>query len=349
MINRKKFLKIGTLGLSSLFAPAAFTHARTISNLNPKATEDALSAAPKQSRTKQQSLTFGIIADLHYDLMHDGDRRAQLFIDAMNKEQPDFIISLGDFCMPKPANTKLMTIWAQFKGKKHYVLGNHDTDGGFTKQQALTFWEAEKPYYSFDDKGLHFVVLDGNEKDPNNKVEGYPRTIGQEQLHWLKQDLQQTKLRTVIFCHQGLENTMSGIDNGMQVRYLLEQINTESGFNKVILVLTGHHHLNYHNEINGIHYVQINSSSYYWAGETFESKAFDETFYKNHGILKRTLVYKDPIWALVSIGKKDITIRGTETVMAGTPLNQTGIDVYKDVYPISSKIDSRHLTYSPKK
>ncbi|KKO90026.1 alkaline phosphatase [Sphingobacterium sp. Ag1] len=323
--------------MSGLLVPSTFIHAKTRTELDQAVTEEL--------GVRQQNLKFGVISDLHYDLMHDGDRRAQCFIDAMIREQPDFIISLGDFCVPKPANKKLMAIWAQFKGKKHYVLGNHDTDGGFTKQQALAFWDATSPYYSFDNKDFHFVVLDGNEKDLNNRIEGYARTIGKEQLTWLKQDLQQTKLRTVIFCHQGLENTMNGLDNGMQVRYLLEQINNEAGFNKIILVLTGHHHLNYHNQINEIHYVQINSSSYYWAGETFESKAFDAAFYKDHSILKRALVYQDPIWATVSIAKTDIIIQGTETVMAGIPLNQTGIDIYKDVYPITSKVDSRKLMY----
>ncbi|VXD08342.1 hypothetical protein SPHINGO8BC_90469 [Sphingobacterium multivorum] len=33
--------------------------------------------------------------------MQDGNRCAQRFIDAMNHEQPDFIISLSDFCVPK--------------------------------------------------------------------------------------------------------------------------------------------------------------------------------------------------------------------------------------------------------
>ena len=322
---------MGTLGLSGLLVSPAIAASKQKNS--------------KSLNAKQQAIKFGIITDLHYDLMHDSDRRAQLFIDAMNKEQPDFIISLGDFCVPKPANKNLMEIWRGFKGKKHYLLGNHDTDGGFTKEQALAFWGAEKPYYSFDDRGFHFVVLDGNEKDPQKKQEGYPRTIGKEQLNWLKQDLSSTKLRTIIFCHQGLENTINGLDNGMEVRYLFEQINDKAGYNKVILVLTGHHHLNYHNEINGIHYVQINSASYYWAGENFESKAFDQEFYKKHSLLKWTLVYKDPIWAMVSIDKKNINIKGTETVMAGIPLDRSGIDIHKDVYPISSQIDSRKLSY----
>lgn len=331
MINRKKFLEMSTLGLSGLLVSPTFASSKH--------------DIERGNNENKKTIKFGVITDLHYDLMHDSDRRAQLFIDTMNKEQPDFIISLGDFCVPKPANQRLTAIWRQFKGKKHYVLGNHDTDGGFTKEQALAFWGAERPYYSFDDKGLHFVVLDGNEKDPQNKIAGYPRTIGKQQLKWLKEDLRRTQLRTIIFCHQGLENTINGLDNGMEVRYLFEQINTEAGFNKVILVLTGHHHLNYHNQINDIHYVQINSASYYWAGENFESKAFDDEFYQNHSILKRTLVYQDPIWAMVTIDQKHININGTETEMAGIPLDQSGIDIYKDVYPISSRIDSRLLSY----
>lgn len=331
MINRKKFLEMGTLGLSGLLVSPSF--AASVHGIGI------------DENANKKTIKFGIITDLHYDLMHDSDRRAQLFIDAMNTEEPDFIISLGDFCVPKPSNQNLTAIWAKFKGKKHFVLGNHDTDGGFTKEQALAFWGAEKPYYSFDDKGFHFVVLDGNEKDPQKKISGYPRTIGKEQLNWLKEDLRRTKLHTIIFCHQGLENSINGLDNGMEVRYLFEQINTEAGFNKVILVLTGHHHLNYHNKINDIHYVQINSASYYWAGENFESKAFDVEFYQNHSILKRTLVYQDPIWAMVTIDQKHININGTETEMAGIPLDQSGIDIYKDVYPISSRIDSRQLSY----
>lgn len=332
MMNRKSFLKIGGLGISSL----------VIHNVQGSSSLEDLT----QVNNKARDTTFGVITDLHYDLMHDSDRRAQLFIDAMIKEQPDFIIQLGDFCVPKPQNKPLMDVWNKFNGDKHHVLGNHDTDGGFSKEQALAFWGAAKPYYSFDKNGFHFVILDGNEKSETQKIEGYPRSITKSQLNWLKKDLQSTALHTIIFCHQGLENTLGGLDNGMEVRYLLEQVNQEAGFNKVVLVLTGHHHMNYHNEINGIHYVQINSSSYYWAGEDFKSTAFSDEFYKKHGILRYTLVYENPIWAVVSLDhKKNIHIQGMKTEMAGIPLANTGIDIYKDVYPITSQIDSRKLKY----
>lgn len=327
MINRKNFIKIGSLGLSVLFLNNSI--ASSLSGI-----DNAL---------KKKSLKFGVITDLHYDLMHDAGERAEAFINAMNLENPDFIISLGDFCVPKPQNQPLMDIWNKFKGEKHYVLGNHDTDGGFTKDQALQFWNVNRPYYSFDKDGFHFVILDGNEKPLNSKLTGYPRTIGKQQLDWLKEDLKKTKLKTIIFCHQALDNTNNGIENGMEVRYLFEQVNQEAGFTKVILVLTGHHHSNYHNNINNIHYVQINSSSYYWVDESYKSNAFAEDFYKKHPILRHTIVYEEPIWATVEIdgNNKKIKIKGKKSKFAGN--DQTVPAGLTDIYPVTAHIDDRLL------
>ncbi|OYD44569.1 alkaline phosphatase [Sphingobacterium cellulitidis] len=323
--SRKDFLKISGIGLGSLLIPTS-----VIGNSG--------------FLPKKRVIKFGVISDLHFDLMHDASDRAQKFVDHMISERPDFIIQLGDFCMPKPQNKKLMDIWNQFPGDKYHVLGNHDTDSGFTKEQALNFWNCPSAYYSFDKEGFHFVVLDGNEKVENSQVKGYPREIAKVQLDWLKEDLSKTNLRTIIFCHQGFDNSEGGIENGMRVRHLFEQINKEAGFKKVILVLSGHHHSNYHNEINGIHYVQINSSSYYWVNENYNSKAFNEEFYKKYPLLKYTIVYKDPIWALIGVDhKNNISIKGKESSFVGQ--NQSIPEDLADIYPVSAKIDSRKLKY----
>lgn len=323
--SRKDFLKISGIGLGSFLLSHSLS-------------------ASSGSVDKTKGIKFGVISDLHFDLMHDGADRAQKFVDSMITERPDFIIQLGDFCVPKPQNKKLMEIWNQFPGDKYHVLGNHDTDSGFTKDQALNFWNCPSPYYSFDKDGFHFVVLDGNEKVENSKVKGYPREISNAQLDWLKEDLSKTKLRSIIFCHQAFDNTNNGIENGMKVRYLFEKINQEAGFKKVILVLSGHHHSNYHNEINGIHYVQINSSSYYWVNENHNSTAFNEEFYKQYPILKYTIVYKEPIWALIEIDhKNNISIKGKESNFAGE--DQSVPAGLEDIYPVSAKIDYRKLRY----
>ncbi|KGE12690.1 metallophosphoesterase family protein [Sphingobacterium deserti] len=324
MVTRKMFLSIAGSAAIGLLVPQ----------------RQSWAAAGKRSAARK--LKFSVISDLHIDLMHDSKRRLQLFIDKMQQEKPDFIIQLGDFCIPAEQNKDAIDLWNSFP-ENYHVIGNHDTDQGFTHQQVVNFWNMPAAYYSFDKMGYHFVILNGNEKIPGTQTSGYPRRIGKQQLDWLKKDLMENKNPTIVFCHQGLDNTIDGLENGMEVRYLLEQENIRSQFTKVQLVLSGHHHLNYHNEINGIHYVQINSASYYWVGEDYQAQQFDEKFYTENPILRHTLVYEDPIWATVTLQDDKIQLSGRETSFVGIGKENLDIERHQDVYPITSRIDSRVL------
>lgn len=235
---------------------------------------------------KKILMRIGICADLHHDLISDGERRIQVFINEMNNLQPDFILQMGDFCVPKEKNRPLMDIWNQFKGPKYHVIGNHDRDGGFTLQQLMDFWEAKGAYYSFDCKGYHFVVLNGNERPTGDTSKGYPRSVTKTQRQWMKNDIAATSLPVIIFCHQGIDNDMDGVVEGNLLRVVFEKINKEAGFNKIQMVFSGHHHENYYNPYNNIHYIQVNSISYqFW--HTSPGYGFAHC--------------KDPLWALLTI------------------------------------------------
>jgi len=75
-------------------------------------------------------------------------------------------------------------------------------------------------------------------------------------LQWLEADLEKTTLPIIVFCHQGLTNDMGGIENAKQSPWCLE-MQCKGCFPKSTVVFSGHHHLDYHNVINGIHYIQI--------------------------------------------------------------------------------------------
>ncbi|NIP96728.1 MAG: alkaline phosphatase, partial [Akkermansiaceae bacterium] len=49
-------------------------------------------------------------------------------------------------------------------GPRYHVIGNHDTDGGYQREQTVAWWKMTARYYSFDHAGTHFVVLDGNDR-----------------------------------------------------------------------------------------------------------------------------------------------------------------------------------------
>lgn len=292
-----------------------------------------------------KKVRFGVIADLHHDIMHDGIERLSAFINDMNRKTPDFIMQMGDFCMPKKTNVPLMEVWNQFKGPKYHVIGNHDTDGGFKPEEVVDFWKAEGKYYSFDRNGFHFVVLNGNEhNESKSRPEGYARFISATQLDWLRKDLEASTLPSVICCHQGLDNDSGGLENGTLLRYTLEQVNQKAGWKKVILVLSGHHHQDYYNRINDIHYVQINSASYQWLGDDFKEIRYSEAVDKAHPWVKYTVPYQDPLWATIEIDHKGrITIEGRKTVFVGSSPEKLGVKADDYIYPIVPYISSRNL------
>ena len=227
-------------------------------------------------------LRFGMISDIHYaDRESAGNRfyrqslaKMKEAIDRLNQEKVDFAIELGDFkdqdATPDEAKTlkylaDIETAFQKFNGPTYHVLGNHDMDG-ISKQQFLERVEntgiaKTNSYYSFDRKGIHFVVLDGNftkegKAYDHGNFSWEDASIPEEEITWLRDDLKQNSLPAVVFIHQMLDESKSvkqAVQNAPQVRQILEQ----SG--KVICVFQGHVHEERYNLINGIHYYSVNA------------------------------------------------------------------------------------------
>lgn len=292
----------------------------------------------------RDSVRFGVCADVHKDVMHDADERLKTFVDRMNTEQADFTIQLGDFCRPSERNNTFMTIWRSFNGPAHHVLGNHDMDGGFTRQQTVAYFKMPAKYYAFSHGGFHFIVLDGNDKtDPPQS--GYARYIGAEQQQWLRRQLEETERPTVVFSHQGLKDK-GGVANAEAIRRIFENANQAAGRAKVIACFSGHHHTDYACQINGIHYVQINSTSYFWMGGDYQHVRYSDQIDKQYPWIKYTAPYRDPLFALVTL-EADGTVR-----IAGARSEWVGPSPWDLGYPqdnmdrIGPRISSRQLKAS---
>ena len=268
-----------------------------------------IAADPLESKP----VTFAVGTDIHKDIMHDADQRLKAFVEAAAKSKVDFIIELGDFCQPKKANQGFLDIWNSFKGPRYHVLGNHDMDGGFKREQTVAFMGMPAQHYSFDAGGWHFVVLDGNDPDVP-KRSGYCSRIGAEQLEWLKADLKKTAKPTVLFSHQGAG---ASLRNAPEVRAVLETANREAGRTKVVAAFCGHDHIDLVTTINGIHYVTVNSMSNNWLGEKFTCVRYGKEIDARHPYIKYTAPYKDPLFAIVTLEPGKITIKGVESEWVG--------------------------------
>jgi predicted phosphodiesterase len=234
---------------------------------------------PLSCTTRQrQVVRFGIVADCHYaDTEPSGTRIYRESLDKltecvklMNAKKVDFLVELGDFkdqdSPPVEHKTieylqKIEEVFQQFNGPIYHVLGNHDMDS-ISKQQFLSYVEntgidTDSKYYSFDFKGLHFIVLDANYKADgveydHGNFDWNDANIPQHELDWLMQDLAKTHNPAIIFVHQLLDGKGSVfIKNADEIRQILEESS------KVLTVFQGHHHEGRYSIINGIHYYTL--------------------------------------------------------------------------------------------
>lgn len=284
-------------------------------------------------------LKFGIISDIHPDIMHDGDQRLKVFLKAAAKNKVNFIIELGDFCFAKESNIPFRNLWDSFPGDKYHVLGNHDMDI-CTKEEYMNFVGMKSRYYSFDKGDFHFIVLDPNNlfidgkyipyKNGNFYVDNSQREyMDPEQLEWLKKDLAATDKRCILFSHECFENT---VNNREVVQDILEAENKRCGFKKVIVAFSGHDHTNYTKEINGITYIQINSASNQWVGDEYAClERFSEEINKLRPALKYTVPYKDALYAIVTLDAKSLKLKGRESSFI--PPTPTDIGVPDTLFP----------------
>jgi len=303
----------------------------------------------------EQTIRFGITTDMHKDLIPDADERLQTFIDASKKQKADFIIDLGDFCFPLKKNQSFVNIWRSSGLPTYNAIGNHDMDKS-TKEEFLSFVrETHGRYYSFDVKNFHFVVLDPNNLFYGGKYHPYKNAnfyrsakqrafIDPEQMEWLKKDLAGTKLRTIVFSHQSLENP-AACRNQDIIRKIFEEENKKCGFKKIIAAFSGHDHTNFSRQINGIHYTQLNSMSYSWVGYKYASnKRYSKETYKKYPHLRATATYSDPLYTFVTISDDEINIKGTTSTFMKPHPRETGLtsDTLHGV-PFEPKISDRVL------
>lgn len=235
---------------------------------------------------RPEGLRFGMITDLHYANRPTPEGNSRYYqesidklkecVDVMNRARVHFMIELGDLKDENKSPTESETlqflkeiesVYAQFQGPRHYVLGNHDHDS-ISKQQFLDHIQTGKDrmaknYYAFVHNGIKLVIL-----DTNYNWDGSPYDKGNfnwkecilpsDQMNWLEKELSSHALPTIIFVHHRLDNTgdlsYMGPKNAPEIRKLLEN----SG--QVLAVFQGHHHEGDHQVINNIHYYTLKAA-----------------------------------------------------------------------------------------
>lgn len=232
----------------------------------------------KTTRHRDHLLRFGMLTDLHYArrdpwttrFYRQSLEKMRSCVRFMNTQELEFLIELGDIKdeSTEPAEGETLAFlreieaaFARFSGPRYHVLGNHDIDSiskaQFQENVQNTGISRERTWYSFNRKGVHFVTLDANfRKDgipyDRGNFSWRDPNIPPSQLEWLRSDLEENALPTIVFCHQLLTDASPHcVINAAEVRSILES----SG--KVLAAFHGHKHEGDYAFINGIHYYAL--------------------------------------------------------------------------------------------
>ena len=224
------------------------------------------------SLENKDSFRFVFMTDIHVQPELKGDVGFEQAIEKVNglRPKPDFVITGGDLVMDVCKQNferadSLYTLYNEvcknFTMPVHHCIGNHELFGLFeisgisqdhpeyAKEMFKNRIGPGRTYQSFNHKGWHFILLDDI---GITETRGYTGRIDQEQLAWLKMDLEKLDTGTpvVVALHIPMVSFYIQLEKGAMQPFRHSQVLTNSrevldtfeNYN-LRLVLQGHWHV----------------------------------------------------------------------------------------------------------
>ena len=254
----------------------------------------ALTFGSNRPDTAKAVLRVAHLTDVHLKNKFDAPARFAKCLHHVQRQSPgvDFILNGGDivFDMNKEnldvinAQWKLMhdTLKADCSLPIHYCLGNHDiwwneNDKGqavYGKQFSLDQLQLNKPYYSMENGGWKFIILDSVHLDIDNTW--YIGKLGDEQFAWLENELKTTNPATpvLVMSHIPILTATNLIEDDIVNKWVMLGGDMHTDTSKIInlfyrhpnvkLCLSGHIHLREKLTYNNVTYICDGAVSGAW-------------------------------------------------------------------------------------
>jgi 3',5'-cyclic AMP phosphodiesterase CpdA len=236
-----------------------------------------------------KNFTFAYISDAHIQqikgtkFVNNWDRGLIRAVAETNllDPKPDFVVFGGDLAQlgKKAELDHGAEMLAKLNYKIYPLLGEHDYYLDLGKYWSELYGDH---YYSFDHKGVHFVVLNSiltyddwtfnrwptaeqrmSEMAGLDNPNGSPFMVGETQREWLSQDLAQVSKDTpvVVFSHSPIQKIYKGwnfwTDDAEEVQALLKPF-------KNVTVVYGHVHQIQYNQIENISFNAVMATAWPW-------------------------------------------------------------------------------------
>lgn len=236
-----------------------------------------------------KNFTFAYISDAHIQHIKDdkfvrnwdrGLTRAVAETNLLNPK-PDFVVFGGDLAQlgKKSELDHGAEMLSKLKYDLHCVMGEHDYYLDLGKYWSELYGAH---YYSWDHKGVHFVVLNSILTDAKwtydrwpsaeqrmlemaglDNPNGSPFMVGEKQRAWLSKDLKDVAKDTpvVVFSHSPIQKIFKGwnfwTDDAEEVQAVLRPFDN-------VTVVYGHVHQIQYNQIGNISFNSVMATAWPW-------------------------------------------------------------------------------------
>jgi len=300
-------------------------------------------------------MKFLLFADLHHypgvfmggtwEDLHTLQRRAE-------EESCDFIIHAGDFCHGPTLVPDYVKAYNDFHIPSYHCLGNHDSDHT-SYEETLKYYNMPNGYYSFDCGGCRMIVLNPNYYRLNGedhvfslsnyyKYGQYRDFVPPEQLKWLEETIASSEFPCILISHESFERA-DGVQNREEVLKIINEANRKKP-HSVLMCINGHYHRDFIRLLDGVVYFDMNSVSYDWVEK--EHACYPEDECREISLLNHTVVYNNPLYAVVEIEGTTVRIEGMQSTMyRGVTRRMTGNAEYDAAgRPVTPTVQSIHIT-----
>jgi 3',5'-cyclic AMP phosphodiesterase CpdA len=229
-----------------------------------------------------EDFNFIFMTDIHLEPGKRAPEGFKMAIDTANKLEADFVLTGGDLIADAleasyERSDSLYKFYINaikdFNKPVYNTIGNHElcglyrssgvdtTDNDYNDGMYKRYFG--NTYYSFDHKGWHFIVL----KSIDDIENGYIGLIDQEQVTWLKEDLEKVDRATpiILVTHiplitaygQITKGALASNDKELVVNNSYEILQIFAGYN-LKLALSGHLHI--------VEYIYLQNKIHFLAG-----------------------------------------------------------------------------------
>lgn len=249
------------------------------------------------SSSRKDSFFVVHLTDQHVTTRRKGHLGYKACIDSINNlnPQPDLVLMGGDMAFDGLYNEleEFNSQIDEFLSKSNQLnmpwkpaIGNHDVLGlsvrrkveathpGIGAKYIMERIGMESPYYSFNHRRWHFVILNSIYQIEAGHGPSYEPRIGEKQLDWLRYDLgKHETMPAIVLSHYAAFNHMGQINADFDLKamnHLVLQDNKELRHilerHGVKALLQGHTHMAENFRFNDVWYITSQAASAAWWG-----------------------------------------------------------------------------------